>query len=192
MSRSLRAPVLLVTAAAAALALVGCTPTGDDDAASTTSPSPSKTASASPSPSASASDPAGIDLDCGDLVSAGTVYDFNPNFVLLDDPDLPAGSAAAQAEADGGVGCAWQNTTSGVLIYVSAEARDADQLAALEATAGTASADYAADRGYFASSGGVGTASAVEGSVWIVASSVVFGQSLDAKIFVDSAAAAVA
>ncbi|GAB3408377.1 hypothetical protein GCM10027515_25580 [Schumannella luteola] len=191
MSRSLRTAALAASAGAALLLLAACTPAGDSDASPkpTTSRSASPSASSSPSgsPSPSVSPTATpVDVSCSKLVSAQTVYDFNPNYVLLTKPSIPAGSAAAQAQADGGVACAWQQTTTGHVIYLSAARYPADKIEQLKAAAGPTTTAFGAGSGYW--SGTTGTAFA--GDAWIVATSVDFYEAADASTFIDSAAAA--
>ncbi|TPW75961.1 arginyl-tRNA synthetase [Schumannella soli] len=190
MSRSLRTAALAASAGAAILALAACTPTGD----STTSPKPTTSSSSSSAPGDSGSPTAAaspgsipFSIDCDKLVSPQIVYDFNPNFVLANGAEPPAGSNAARAVADEGVACAWQNTTSNLMIYVSVARYAPAQIDALKQKSGTPSTAFSADSGYYDGT----TATALQGDAWIVATSDAFSEPTDAKPFIDAAAAAV-
>lgn len=133
-----------------------------------------------------------VEVACGDLVSADTVYAFNPNFVLLDDWTADAGSAAEAALDRAGVACRWINQTSGDTIDVSVAALPETELRDLANAAYTESQmvpTYGVE-GYFEVEGGRGTAIAFDREYWIVATSPVFLEPGEATAFVESALAA--
>ncbi len=190
-----RSAVCVLATVVAMGALAGCTPT--DDAEPSPSAGSSETAgpaaSASPSASAAAPTTVPVDVPCDQLVTADTVYEYDPNFVLLDDAAPEPGSAAAQAVADGGVACAWQHTTTSERILLSVAGYDETTLAARrdEAAAdGTEVTAWAADSGYFATADGRGTATAFAGLYRMVLTSPVFTEPGEATVFIDSATAA--
>lgn len=194
--RPVRSAVPALVGALAVAGLVGCTPTDDPDP----TPSAGSSATSRPSPSASPSATAGapttvpVDVPCDQLVSAETVYEYDPNFVLLDDAAPEPGSAAARAVADGGVACAWQHTTTSERIVLSVAGYDEATLATLRDDAGSNGTEvtaWATDAGYFATVDGRGIATAFTGPYWMVLSSPVFTEPGEATAFVDSAAAAV-
>ncbi|CAN5342818.1 hypothetical protein BH09ACT1_BH09ACT1_11480 [soil metagenome] len=199
-----RITIIAVGAAVVALALAGCGTTDDSSAKPTKKPSHSSSASpsasassgaaapASPAPSASAvAGATAVSVACGTLVSAQTMYDFNPNFTLKTTFNPASGSAAAQAIANKGVACGWVNGTSNDTVVVSAAKPAAATLASLKtsAAAGTAASGLG-DAAYFSTSGGVGRVDAFKGGYWVTASSDYFGATADAQSIVASALAA--
>src|SRR4051812_45019848 len=105
-----RSVVPLVVAALSLTVLAGCVPDSPDPVETGGGPNPSGDPTGQPVPTLTAA-PVGtpIDAACSDLVSADTIYAFNPNFGLID-PFPPAdGSAAASAVSYQGVACRWQN-----------------------------------------------------------------------------------
>ena len=85
-----------------------------------TGPNPTSDPTGEPAPSLSA-EPTGtrIDATCDELVTADTLYLYNPNFVPIDPYTPREGSAAASALSYDGVACRWQNQTSGQNIDIS-------------------------------------------------------------------------
>ena len=189
-------PVALV---AVALALVGCTPSPAASSSRTASPSapPAKepTTSAVPTPTASVT-ATPVGRTCAQLLSPDAVYAYNPNFVALSSFTPKAGSAGAQAIADKGVACRWQNETSNDVIDLSVAKLDAATLESLKNQAVASSTlvpTYAgADEGYFSAAGGSGTAIVFAKSSWIVMTSQQFAEPGDAETLVDAVIAALA
>ncbi|MHC5796867.1 arginyl-tRNA synthetase [Lacisediminihabitans sp. FW035] len=190
----LRSTVIVVAlAATVALALAGCVPEPGSQA--TPKPSRSSTSSASPSasatPSPSPSTPAAATptkIPCDTLVSAQTVYDFNPNFGLDSAFSPKSGSAAATAVAYTGTACNWLNQTSGDTFTVAVARPAATDLASVKAKAATGTpASGLGDAAYFSTSGGVGRVDVFSGAYWLVATSVYFGSAADANDLVTSA-----
>jgi hypothetical protein len=180
-----------VTLGVLALALLsGCvptaTPSASGSASGTPSASASPTATAAPAPSAS---PTPISVGCDTLVSADTIYAYNPNFGLLTSWTPVAGSAAATAKSESGIACRWSNQTSGDTIDISAAHLDAASIESLKNDAvskGTLVPTYG-DEAYFGTSGGVGTAVVFQGDYWVVATSVDFAEPGDPADLIDAA-----
>jgi hypothetical protein len=177
--------------AAVAIALVvlaGCTPTGDGgDPTTTPTGGPSETATPTPLPT---DQPGGtpVDAACDELVSADTLYLYNPNFGPIDDFTPQTGSAAASALSHDGVACRWQNQTNGQNIDVSVAQLDDEALTALKNAAFEDSemVPTYGDEAYFVVDGDVGIAQVFQGSYWIVAESSVFFEPGDATEIVQS------
>ena len=189
----LAAPMLLL------LLLAGCVPTPDASPSSTAVPSteePGPFVSKAPTPGPSiAPDPAAIpfDIDCGDLVTAQQMYDYNPNFSLVNDFTPDAGTTAAAAIAAKGTACRWINQTSGETIDISAAQLNDTALATAKSNAEASSDSSGAwgSESYFCVSGGVGTAEAFSGSYWLTASSAAFLEPADVGSLIDAAVGAV-
>jgi hypothetical protein len=184
-----RRAVPAVSAALVAIALLaGCTPqpTPTEPAGG---PNPSGDPTGEPAPSMTAQ-PTGtpVSQSCDDLVSAETIYIYNPNFGLID--FTPAeGSVAESAVAYNGVACRWQNQTSGDNIDLSVAHLDEASLTALKNTAFETSelVPTYGDEAYFSvGSNGVGTAQVFDGPYWIVVESPAFFEPGDATEIVDS------
>lgn len=196
MTRISRVLVPLAIAGVALAALSGCVPTVTPSASPTASavsptptPSPSVTASASPTPSPS---PTPVTVGCSTLVSADTIYAYNPNFGLITSWTPAAGSAAATAQSDSGVACRWSNQTSGDTIDISVAHLDAASIENLKnqaVTQGKLVPTYG-DEAYFDYSGGVGTAVVFQGDYWLVATSVDFLEPGDPSDLIDAALSA--
>jgi hypothetical protein len=187
----------LLAVATVALALTGCVPTpipthGHGSHSPSASPSES-TPPASPSPTASVT-ATPVTTACGKLISADTIYAFNPNFVLLSSWSPTAGTAAAQARQYRGVACRWENETSKDVIDLSVADLDHASIESLKNQAvdkSTLVPTYeGADEGYFAVAGGVGTAIVFVKGYWIVLTSQQFAEPGDAGDLVASVLAA--
>jgi hypothetical protein len=172
--------------------LSGCTPTpspsasASGSASSTPSTSASPTTTAVPTPSASSTP---VTVGCSTLVSADTLYAFNPNFGLLTSWTPAPGSAAATAKSQSGVACRWSNQTSGDTIDISVAHLDAASIETLKNEAvsqGTLVSTYG-DKAYFGTAGGVGTAVVFQDNYWLVATSVDFAAPGDPADLIDSA-----
>jgi hypothetical protein len=201
-----RVAVIAAGAIVVTLALAGC---GTTDAAakptkkpshsasaspSTTAPSGASSGAASASPAPSASAVAGatpVTVACETLVSAQTIYDFNPNFTPKTPFSPASGSAGAQAVANKGVACGWINGTNSDSIVVSAAKPVAATLASLKSSAAAGTpASGLGDAAYFSTSAGVGRVDAFKGGYWVTASSDYFASATDAQAIVTSALAA--
>lgn len=171
-----------------ALALSGCVPGGDADSDATPAPSGSPTPSAAPSETAKPepTEPGAttVDVPCDELLSAQQVYDFNPNFVLVDTAPA-AGSPAAEAVAAGGVACTWQNGTSGETIVLSVSAPGPAQLEAVSASAPGEPTDMYGDAGWFALEGYVGTMTVLDGEYRVTAQSEYITTPAEAAVFLE-------
>ena len=187
-----RALTPLAVAALGIAVLAGCTPEADPGP-EPTGPNPGVDPSGEPAPSLTAQ-PQGtpVDIPCGDLVSAQTIYDFNPNFVLIDGFQPKDDTVAATALAYDGVACRWQNQTSGESIDLSVASLDEDSLTALKNAAFEDSemVPTYGEEAYFGINGQVGIAQVFQGPYWIVAESPAFFEPGDAAVVVDSAIAA--
>jgi len=131
-------------------------------------------------------------IDCDRLITRQQIYDFNPNFGLIDGASPAAGTAAAEAVRAGGTACEWMNQTSGELIEVAVADPGPSSLAKLrtEAAAGTPVAGYG-DAAYFSSSGRIGRVDVFQGEHWLVATSTYFGSADDAAPLLSAATAAI-
>jgi hypothetical protein len=167
---------------ASALLLTGCVqsqpdPTGPNP---TRTIDPSSTTSAAPEPANTATQDPGataIDIACTALISPQAMYDFNPNFLLLNDFTPTAGSPAATALASKGVACRWENSTSGITIDVSVAKPAPNKLDGLKSNAGSPATGF---DGYFATASGTGTAQVFTGDYWATLSSAAFFEAGDA------------
>lgn len=194
-----------------ALALTGCTPEGYPEPGAMPTGAPSATPTPSPTdgpgddpseeptdepseePSEEPTDEPGeepggasIDRTCDQLLDAQTVYDFNPNFALLDSFTPSSGSPAADARAANGIACRWENATSGDVLDVSVSAPSGNGLAALEsaaAQAGTATSAYG-DEGWYVQRGAIGSIQVRDGDYWVVVESSYFGEAEDARTMI--------
>ncbi|MGV8876735.1 MAG: arginyl-tRNA synthetase [Rhodoglobus sp.] len=150
---------------------LGANPTPTSSASSTPSASPTPSAAASTDPQATA-----VKISCSELISPQAMYDFNPNFLLLNNFSPAAGSFAATALTAQGVACRWQNSTSGVTIDVSVAKPAPAKLESIKSTAGSAADGF---NGYFAVNSGTGTAQVFTGGYWATLSSEAFFEAGD-------------
>ena len=191
---------LIVTSAIAAVAigvLAGCvsTPAPTPSATTTTTPDARFTPTPSNPPVPTATPSATpVSVACGKLIDPQTMYDFNPNFGLIDSWTPAAGSPAAVAKSDKGVACRWLNQTSGDLIDLSVASLDAASIESLKnqtVGASTMVPTYSgADEGYFSVANGIGTAVVFDRSYWIVLTSTFFAEPGDPSDLVASVLAA--
>ncbi|WP_343925611.1 arginyl-tRNA synthetase [Rhodoglobus aureus] len=182
MALRLRVLPAVIALSASALLLTACVqgepdPTGPNptrtiDPSSTPSIEPEPTSVATNDPEATA-----VDLACADLISPQAMYDFNPNFLLLNSFTPPAGSSAATALASKGVACRWENSTSGVTIDVSVAKPAPSKLDGFKSNAGSPADGF---DGYFAVASGTGTAQVFSGAYWATLSSKAFFEAADA------------
>lgn len=186
--------VVLPFAAVAALALAvlaGCTPVDDDGPTTAPTTEPGETPTPTPAPT---DQPIGtpVDATCDQLVSADTLYIYNPNFGPIDDFTPPSGSPAASALNYDGVACRWQNQTNGQNIDVSVAQLDEETLTSLKNAAFEESEMIPTygEEAYFAIEDGVGVARVFQGPYWIVAESPAFFEPGDATEIVQSVIAA--
>ncbi|MEO5921996.1 MAG: iron ABC transporter ATP-binding protein [Pseudolysinimonas sp.] len=189
MPADLRRTVAPIALAALALALLaGCAPQSDDGG---NDPEPTTSSDATTKPTTAPTDkPVGtpIDATCTDLVSADTLYIYNPNFGAIDDFTPDEGTAAASALEYQGLACRWQNLSSGDNIDVSVAQLDDDSLTALKNTAFADSemVPTYGEEAYFSVEGDIGVAQVFVGSYWIVAESPVFLEPGDATELIDA------
>ncbi len=123
--------MLLITVPllAATLALSACGSAADPASTATATPKPSATGTPTATATATAvPDPAPTDevetgqpvgVSCDDVVSPQQMYDFNPNYGLLNGFVPDGGSLAGQAVAANGIACRWLNQSNGATIDVS-------------------------------------------------------------------------
>ncbi|EPR75905.1 arginyl-tRNA synthetase [Leifsonia rubra CMS 76R] len=126
-------------------------------------------------------------MACTDLISPQAMYDFNPNFLLLNSFTPAAGTPAATALASKGVACRWENSTSGVMIDVSVAKPAPNKLDGLKSNAGGPASGF---DGYFAAAGGTGTAQMFSGAYWATLSSKAFFEAGDTAELVSDVRAA--
>ena len=197
----LLAAPLLVTM----LTLSACGPTLDPRSASTPTPTTTATSTASATPTATASPGPDasptprvetgtpIGLSCNDVVTPQQIYDYNPNYGLVNGFVPQSGSLASQAVAANGLACRWMNQTSGATIDVSVAHLDAKSTAIRKdylASTSTSVSNFGPD-GYF-DQGDVGSAAqAFPGEFWVTGTSIAFFTAEDASSIMGSATAAV-
>ncbi|GGF01766.1 hypothetical protein D9V28_13820 [Mycetocola zhadangensis] len=107
------------------------------------------------------------------------MYNFNPNFSLVEDGAPKADSKAGTIADMGGLTCQWVNNTSKETIDVAVAKLTDEELTALKNSAITESTPvptYGAPpiEGYFTVIGSEGEAQIFTGSYWITARSVAF------------------
>ena len=200
----LAAPLL-----ATMLVLSACGPTLDPRSTSTSTPTTTakSTASATPTATATATASAGPDasptphvetgtsvgLSCNDVVTPQQIYDYNPNYGLVNGFVPQSGSLAGQAVAANGLACRWMNQTSGATIDVSVAHLDAESTAIRKdylASTSTSVSNFGPD-GYF-DQGDVGSAAqAFPGEFWVTGTSIAFFTAEDASSIMGSATSAV-
>ncbi|TAL44233.1 MAG: hypothetical protein EPN91_04810 [Salinibacterium sp.] len=179
----------LVLLFASAATLTGCTAAPTPEPTVTGAP-PVSTTTATPSPSASA-DGIPVTITCDELVSPQTMYDYNPNFGLVDNYVPAAGSKAAEIVALKGLACRWVNQSSNETIDVSVANLPHDHLESLAnalVESSNAVPTYGVE-GYFETNGPIGEANAFSDPFWIVASSTTFSEPGDAQPIVEAAIA---
>jgi hypothetical protein len=185
---AVRHAITPVAIAALAIALLaGCTPEEGPEGPGEPTASGTPTVTASPEPT---DQPIGapVGATCDELVTADTVYEYNPNFSQIDDFTPEDGTIAASALTYQGVACRWQNNTSGDTIDVSVAQLDDDTLTALKNAAFEDSemVPTYGEEAYFTVESGMGTAQVFQGPYWIVAESPVFFEPGDATVVVES------
>lgn len=119
------------------------------------------------------------------------MYEFNPNFGLLDSFTPNAGSLVASAVSNEGTVCRWIQQTSGVTIDIGISQPTPTALADARSAAqsGTAVSGLA-DAAFFSKSGDLGVIQAFAGDRWVVVTSVTFAAASDAQDIAKSAVAA--
>jgi hypothetical protein len=135
-----------------------------------------------------------VTIGCNTLVSAQTMYDFNPNFGLDASFTPPGGTPAATAVAAKGVACDWTNQTSGDKVTIAVARPGSTALAGLKTSAGAGTAVAGIGQSaFFSSSGETGRLDVFTGTYWLVATSVFFasaedfGDGADARTLANSA-----
>ena len=197
---------LLITAPllAAVLLVSGCVPAAGPESRSKPTGTPQPTTSATPTPTATAAEPdapsapqvetgESVGLSCNDVVTAQQVYDYNPNFGLVDGFVPLSGSLAAQAVGANGLACRWMNQTSGATIDVSVahlDARSNEIRKEFLASNSTSVSSFGPD-GYFDQGDTGSAAQAFPGEFWVTAASVTFFTAEDAVAIMGHATAAV-
>lgn len=171
------------------------TPTATTRPTSSVTATPTATATvtpeAPPTPHVETGEPVG--LSCNDVVTPQQIYDYNPNYVLVDGFVPEGGSLAGQAVAANGLACRWMNQTSGATIDVSVAHLDAISTTNRKdflASNSTPVSNFGPD-GYF-DQGDVGSAAqAFPGPFWVTAASIVFFGAEDASSIMGAVTAAV-
>ena len=120
-----------------------------------------------------------VGATCDELITADDMYNFNPNFSLVEEgapkPDTKAGTIAGM----NGLTCQWVNNTSKETIDIAVAKLSETELTDLKNIAITESSPvptYGAPpiEGYFMVIGSEGEAQIFTGSYWIAARSVAF------------------
>ena len=196
-----RTLLITVPLLAAVLLLSGCGPAAGLEWTSKPTDTPRPTTSAIPTPTAdpNASNAPQVEtgqpvgLSCNDVVTPQQIYDYNPNYGLVDGFVPESGSLAAQAVAANGLACRWMNQTSSATIDVSVahlDARSNEIRKEFLASNSTSVSSFGPD-GYF-DQGDVGSAAqAFPGEFWVTAASVAFFTAEDAVAIMGNATAAV-
>ena len=192
----LAAPLLVTT-----LILSACVPAAAPDPTSkptsAASPTSSATSTATADPDASPAPHVEtgtrISLSCSDLVSPQQMYDYNPNFGLVDSFVPGSGSLAAQAVAASGLACRWMNQTSGTTIDVSVAHLDAESTSIRKAflKANSTPVSKFGPDGYFDQGDLRSSGQAFPGDFWVTATSIAFFGADDAAPIMKAATAAV-
>ncbi|GAA3893337.1 hypothetical protein GCM10022381_38800 [Leifsonia kafniensis] len=131
-----------------------------------------------------------VALTCDQILTPDDVYAYNPNYGVA--PDFEPTSAAAQTAVKyDGVACGWLNQTSDATFEVSVtQPNDVLQATLIDQAllGGKAVPTYGTTpiEGFFASSGGVGTAQVLSGAHWVSVSSTEFAEPGDAQTLVAS------
>ncbi|MCC6375469.1 MAG: arginyl-tRNA synthetase [Microbacteriaceae bacterium] len=148
---------------------------------------PTPTLTTTPSPE----NPTPFSIPCNSVVDAQTMYDFNPNFGLLDSFTPSANSLAEQALNLKGTACRWINQTSGDVIDVSISRPGPKALASAKTQAQSGSTvSGLGDSAYFSVQGNFGTIQVFKGDFWITATSAFFSSASDADPIISVAIAA--
>ncbi|WP_162924907.1 iron ABC transporter ATP-binding protein [Mycetocola zhujimingii] len=185
--RSSRSLALIVAVSVGAVVLTGCTPGAESTSSATATPKPTSSETSEPTSTPSETTPASdapvvsqpIDASCGDLVSADDIYNYNPNFTLVEDaapnPDTKPGQIAGM----NGLTCQWVHNTSKDTVDIAVAKLSDDELTALKNLAITESTPvptYGAPpiEGYFTVIDSQGEAQIFTGSYWIAARSTTF------------------
>jgi hypothetical protein len=188
-----RNTVLLLIAAASIGALTGC---------GAEIPKPASTSTQQPSEAATPTEPAveepaqttgaPVTIKCSELISAETMYEFNPNFGLQSDFTPDSGSTAATMQADQGIACSWVNQTSGETIVISAANPGPADLTARAETLATTSkpAPELGPSAWFTRAAGVGMTEVITETHWLAASSTYFYEAMEVAPLLDAAKAA--
>lgn len=182
----------LVTIVTAMLILAGCSPSDDESVApesAVVSPTPvSSSPLEVPSPAKPAVDVTGIplDIDCLDLLSLETLYEYNPN--VGTDPNIKPSVLGERALANGGVACGWSNQSSGEPLTAAVARFDMTDLETVrvEALAVPGSQELSSASGVFRRDGNTGIVEAFSGDYWIVLESPVFLEPSDVQDILDS------
>ena len=187
---------LVVSSALVAVALgllAGCDPTPSPSGGASDTPTPDSRFTPTPSnPPVPTATPSAtpVSVACSTLISPQKMYDFNPNFGIIDSWTPAAGSPAAVAKSEKGVACRWLNQTSGALIDLSVASLDAASIESLKnQTVGSSTMvpTYTdADEGYFTVSNDVGTAVVFDRTYWIVMTSTYFAEPGDPSELIQS------
>jgi hypothetical protein len=186
------AAVLLAIVAASAL-LVGCVEQDDAPQLPTESATPAPTGTSTPTTTPT-EEPQPLAIGCPELVDPEAVYAFDPNYALLDGWTPAAGSAAAEALADGGVACQWVRESGSGTIDLSAARLSEEAITAKknEAFAESQMVPTYGEEAYFEVEGGVGTAIVFDGPYWLVISSEAFAEPGEPTGIIESALASLA
>jgi hypothetical protein len=176
-------------------ALAGCVEQEAAPHLPTESGAPSEAPTSAPTTTPT-DDPGGeagpVDISCDDLVDPQAVYDFDPNYGLLDSWTPTGGSAAAEAVAADGIACRWVRESGGGTIDLSVARLDQEDIDAKKnaAFAESQMVPTYGDEAYFEVEGDVGTAIVFQGPYWLVISSVSFAEPGEPTPIIESALAA--
>lgn len=187
MNHSIRAASVILSSIVV-LSLAGCVWPGTGTETSTpgtiSTPTESPTASITPKPTPTTGTPAQpVTIACTALISAQTMYNFNPNFTLQANYAPKSGTAAFTAKTDSGTACNWVNNTSGDTVTASIARPGSDEFATLKTSAatGTPVSGYG-DAAYFAA----GRVDVFSGAYWVVLQSTYFSTAADAAALTKS------
>ena len=182
--RSSRSLALIVAASVGTVLLAGCSPDPAPSASTSSTPKPSSSATGEATTTPSAEPSAGpesqpVGITCDGLITADDMYNFNPNFSLVEDGAPKADTKAGEIADMGGLTCQWVNNTSKETIDIAVAKLTDDELTTLKNLAITESTPvptYGAPpiEGYFTVIGPEGEAQIFTGSYWIAARSVAF------------------
>jgi hypothetical protein len=168
------------------LLLAGCAaeqpaaPATPEPSAPVVEPTPEPTTAAPAGPTIPPAIP--FEIACDDLVTPEAIYAFNPNYALLPEPVIAAGTLEERIRAELGTVCSWQHLSSSEILSVSVAELPAETLVKVQNDAFETSnmvPTYGVE-GYFTVRDGVGEAIAFDGSYWVTTTSPAYLEPGDA------------